>query len=275
MAEAEQMVKSAENAYWIDTHCHLDFDCFAAERDAVVARALAANVRRQITISTRIAEVTKLIAIAEAYPSVFFSVGSHPGNAHEAAEQKVALAELLRLTAHPKCVGIGEAGLDYHYNKDTAAEQAKSLRLHIAAARQTGLPLIIHSREADADMAAILLAESGQGAFPFILHCYSSGPELAKTGLELGGYISFSGIATFKNAPGVREVAAFTPADRILVETDAPYLAPVPYRGQTNEPSFVAKTGEFLADFLHIDRQSFAAQTSENAYRLFSKMARA
>lgn len=263
------------NAYWIDTHCHLDFDCFTPERDAVVERALAANVRRQISISTRLADAAILAELAEKYSSVFFSVGTHPCNTHEEAEQKADLSVLLAKTQHPKCVGIGEAGLDYHYSFETAALQARSFRLHIAAARAAQLPLIIHSRDADVDMAAILREESGKGAFPFILHCYSSGIELAKTGLELGGYISFSGIATFKNAPQVREVAAFTPRDRILVETDAPYLAPVPHRGKINEPAYTAKTGEFLAQFLGLNSAEFAAQTTANAYKIFSKMTRA
>jgi len=260
------------DAYWIDTHCHLDFECFAPELDEVIARALAQNVRRQITISTRIAEYNKLKAIAEHYPSVFFTVGSHPSNTDEQAEKETQLETLLELSEHPKCIGIGEAGLDYHYDRETADTQNIVFRRHIAAARQTSLPLIIHTRDADADMENILREESGKGAFPFILHCYSSGMKLAETGLELGGYISFSGISTFKNAPAVREVAKIAPPDRILIETDAPYLAPVPYRGKTNEPSFVAKTGEFLAEFLGISKDDFAQQTAENAYRIFSKM---
>lgn len=261
-----------DKAYWIDTHCHLDFDVFAPELEAVIARALARNVRRQISISTYISHYRQLRALAEKFPSVYFTVGTHPCNAHEEAEQAISLEQLLAMTQHPKLVGIGEAGLDYHYSKETAAVQKQSFLLHIAAARKTQLPLIIHSRDADADMEAILRSETARGRFPFVLHCYSSGVELAKAGLELGGYLSFSGIVTFKNAPLVREVAAFVPQDRILVETDAPYLAPVPYRGQRNEPSFVVQTAEFLAEFLQTPKEDFARQTSQNAYAVFKKM---
>lgn len=261
--------------YWIDTHCHLDFEVFAPQLQAVVGRALAENVRRQITISTRIREISRLREIAEAFPSVFFTVGTHPCNAHEEAEQAVNLPQLLALTQHPKLVGLGEAGLDYHYSRETEAAQKKSFRLHCAAARETGLPLVVHARDADDDMEALLREEAAKGSFPFVLHCYSSGIKLAEAGLALGGYISFSGIATFKNAPLVREVAARVPRNRILVETDAPYLAPAPYRGQSNEPAFVVKTAEFLAEFLQIEKQDFARLTTENTYRLFKKMPRA
>ncbi|KAA6404792.1 TatD family hydrolase [Candidatus Tokpelaia sp.] len=261
-----------DKLYWIDTHCHLDFDVFATDRAAVIARALAQNVRRQITISTRISHYAQLQALAEAWPSVFFTVGTHPCNAHEEAEQAVNIEQLLALSRHPKLVGFGEAGLDYHYSRETEAAQKRSLSLHIAAARQTQLPLIIHSRDADEDMVEILRGESAKGRFPFILHCFSSGKKLAQTGLELGGYISFSGIVTFKNADIVREAAAATPKNRLLLETDAPYLAPVPYRGQSNEPAFVVKTAEFLAEFLNMEKSALAQQTTENAYAIFKKM---
>lgn len=261
-----------DKAYWVDTHCHLDFDVFAPDLDAVIDRALKLNVRRQITISTYISRYDYLRAIAEKYPSVFFTVGTHPCNAAEKAEQNFGIEQLIDFSRHPKLIGIGEVGLDYHYSRETAPIQKKSFLIHIAAARQTQLPLIIHSRDADSDMEDILRSEMARGSFPFVLHCYSSGEKLAKTGLELGGYISFSGISTFKNAGSVREIAAIVPKDKILVETDAPYLAPVPYRGRANEPSFVVKTAEFLADFLNINKTDFARQTTRNAYRLFSKI---
>jgi len=259
-------------AYWIDSHCHLDFEVFAADCAAVIARALAHNVRRQITISTRFADYARLQALAEHYPSVYFTAGIHPCHAHEEAGQAVSAEQLQALARHPKLVGFGESGLDYHHSRETAAIQQEIFLRHIAAARQTRLPLIIHSRDADEDMAAILRRESAKGFFPFILHCFSSGRALAETGLELGGYISFSGIVTFKNAAVVREVAALTPLNRLLVETDAPYLAPVPYRGQRNEPAFVVKTAEFLAEFLQMEAGALQRRIMSNSYALFRKM---
>jgi len=254
----------------IDTHCHLDFDDFTPELDAVVERALAAGVERMITISTRVKEFDRLLAIAEKYQQVFCSVGTHPCNAKD--ETDIRVDDLIALTQHPKVVAIGEAGLDYHYEKISAACQKLSFSIHIEAARQTKLPLIIHARSADEDMMDFLQTETKKGSFPFILHCYSSGLELAKAGLELGGFISFSGIITFKNAAKLREIAQIVPLERILVETDAPYLAPVPFRGQRNEPSFVRETANFLADFLNIEKRDFALITSNNALKIFSKM---
>jgi TatD DNase family protein len=199
---------------------------------------------------------------------VWCSVGTHPHHAHE--ELDIETADLVRLAAHPRCVAIGEAGLDYHYEGDYAA-QATGFRRHIAAARETGLPLVIHSRAADDDTASILEEEFRKGVFPFVLHCFSAGIELARRGLALGGYISFSGILTFKNAAIIQQVATTAPADRILVETDAPYLAPVPYRGKSNEPSFVRHTAEKLAELRGVSLDDIGRTTTANFFRLFSK----
>jgi TatD DNase family protein len=253
----------------IDSHCHLDFDALAADLDGVLARAAAAGVGGMVTISTRVREFDRLTAIAVAHDNLWCSVGTHPHNAHE--ELDISVDELVRLAAHPKCVAIGEAGLDYHYDSSPRAAQAEGFRRHIAAARVTQLPLVIHAREADADIGDILEAETGQGPFPFVLHCFSSGAELARRGLALGGYLSFSGILTFRNAEEIREVAAFAPANRILVETDSPYLAPVPNRGQSNEPSFVRFTAEKLAEVRGISFEELAAQTTANFAELFDK----
>jgi len=254
----------------IDTHCHLDFDDFTPELDAVVARALAAGVECMVTISTRVRQFDRIVAIAEKYPSVFCSVGTHPCHAHE--EDDIEPDDILALISHPKVVAIGEVGLDYHYQRETAPQQKRSFLAHIEAARHSQLPLIIHARDGDEDMARILQEETGRGDFPFILHCYSSGMELARIGLELGGYISFSGIVTFKNAQALREIAKIVPLGRLLVETDAPYLAPVPFRGQRNEPAFVRETAGFLADFLGLSDEELASITTSNALKLFSKI---
>jgi TatD DNase family protein len=252
----------------IDSHCHLDFPELAADRAGVLARAKAEGVERMVTISTRVKRFDEIRAIAEENPEIWCSVGTHPHNAQE--EPDVETSDLVRLAAHPRCVAIGEAGLDYHYPGDYAA-QATGFRRHIAAARETGLPLVIHAREADDDVAAILEEETARGAFPFVLHCFSSGLELARRGLALGGYISFSGILTFKNAAPIHEAATMAPADRILVETDAPYLAPVPHRGQSNEPGYVAHTVRKLAQLRGVAFDEIAAMTTSNFYRLFSK----
>ena len=252
----------------VDSHCHLDFPELAADRAGVLARAKAAGVDRMVTISTRVRRFYEVRAIAEENAEVWCSVGTHPHHAHE--EPEITTADLVRLSAHPRCVAIGEVGLDYHYEGDYAA-QATGFRRHIAASRETGLPLVIHARDADDDMAAILEDESEKGAFPFVLHCFSSGIELARRGLALGGYVSFSGILTFKNAATIQEVAEFAPADRILVETDAPYLAPVPHRGASNEPGFVRHTAEKLAELRGVSFEEIAATTTANFYRLFTK----
>jgi TatD DNase family protein len=260
-------------AVLVDTHCHLDFADFEAERDEIVARAHAAGVAQMVTISTRVRKLDGLLAITEKYPSVFCSVGTHPNNA--ADELDIQTEDLVRLAnEHRKVVAIGEAGLDYFYDTQKPEDQQTGFRRHIAAARETQLPLVIHSRSADADMAAILTEETGKGAFPFILHCFSAGPELARTGVELGGYISFSGILTFPKSEELREIAKTIPHDRLLVETDAPYLAPKRWRGKRNEPSYVVNTAEVLAETTGLAYEELARITTDNAFRLFSKMPR-
>lgn len=256
----------------IDTHCHLDFPDFAAERDDIVARAHAAGVKQMITISTRVRKFPEILAIAETYPSVFCSVGTHPHNADE--ELDITVAEIVALSRHPRVVAIGEAGLDYFYDNAPRDAQATGLRNHIAAARETGLPLVIHSRSADDDMAAILTEETEKGAFPFLLHCFSSGSDLARAGVELGGYVSFSGILTFPKSEEIREIAKTVPPERMLVETDAPYLAPKPFRGKRNEPAYVAHTAAVLAETIGVSTDDIARITTENAFRIFSKMPR-
>lgn len=256
----------------IDTHCHLDFQDFEAERDDIVARAHAAGVKQMITISTRVRKFPTILAIAEKYPSVFCSVGTHPHNADE--ELDITVAELIELSKHPRVVAIGEAGLDYFYDNAPRDAQAIGLRNHIAAARETGLPLVIHSRSADKDMAAILTEETGRGAFPFLLHCFSSGPDLARIGVDLGGYVSFSGILTFPKSEDLRAIAKTVPLERMLVETDAPYLAPKPFRGKRNEPAYTAHTAAVLAETVGVSVEEIARITTENAFRIFSKMPR-
>lgn len=256
----------------VDSHCHLDFPDFAEERDAIVQRALDLGVVRLVTICTRVRKFDGIIGVAERYDSVFASVGTHPNNAHE--ELDVTADDLIKLAEHPKVVAIGEAGLDYHYDYAPPEAQQQGFRTHIAAARVTGLPLVIHARSADEDMIAILREESGKGAFPFILHCFSSGAELARVGVELGGYISFSGILTFKNSPEIRDIARNVPRDRLLVETDAPYLAPMPHRGKRNEPSFVTHTAAVLADTIGVSVEEIGILTTDNVFRLFTKMPR-
>jgi TatD DNase family protein len=256
----------------IDTHCHLDFPDFETERDVIIERAQAAGVGQMITISTRVKKFDTILAIAENYANVFCSVGTHPHNADE--ELDIETDDLVRLSAHPKVVAIGEAGLDYFYDNAPRNAQAIGLRRHIAAARQTQLPLVIHSRSADDDMADILTEETGKGAFPFLLHCFSSGPELAKVGIDLGGYISFSGILTFPKSEELREIAKTVPHNRMIVETDAPYLAPKPFRGKRNEPAYVAHTALVLAETIGVSPEEIAAITTDNAFRVFSKMPR-
>lgn len=256
----------------VDSHCHLDYEGLAERLPEVLARAEAAGVGLMVSIGTRVRQFERLLKIAEAHDNVFCTVGTHPHNAHE--ELDVTVAQLVELARHPKVVGIGEAGLDYHYDFSPKPAQAQGFRAHIAAARETGLPLVIHAREADADMAAILEEEMGKGAFKPLLHCFTSGAELARRGLALGAHVSFSGILTYKNAEDLRAVAATVPMDRLLVETDAPYLAPVPYRGKTNEPGFVVKTLEQLARVKGVEAAAVAKATNDNFFRLFSKIPR-
>ncbi len=256
----------------IDSHCHLDFPDFAGELDAVVARAQAAGVVRVVTISTRVRRHTEVLAIAERYPPVYCSVGTHPHNAEE--ELDIDAAELVARARHPKVVAIGEAGLDYYYDNSPRAAQERGFRTHIAAARATGLPLVIHSREADDDMAQILEQETAKGAFPAVLHCYTGGRDLAQRAIALGLFISFTGILTFKKSDGLRSIAGSLPSDRILVETDAPYLAPGRHRGKRNEPAFVVETARVLAETRGVSTAEIARQTTENFFRLFGKVPR-
>jgi TatD DNase family protein len=251
----------------IDTHCHLDFPDFVEERDAIVARAKAAGIGRMITISTRVAKYDVYRAIAEAHEEVWFSVGTHPHQAHE--EPDVSVEQLVGLSSHPRCVAIGEAGLDYHYDKSPRDVAEVVFRRHIEAARRTGLPLVIHSRDADEDMARILRDEMGKGAFTALLHCFTSGRELAMTGLELGLYVSFSGVLTFKNSQELRDLVRDVPLDRLLVETDAPFLAPVPHRGKRNEPAYVAAVAARVAELRGETLTQVAQQSTANACALF------
>jgi TatD DNase family protein len=254
----------------IDSHCHLDFPDFADELEAVVARAEAAGVERLVTISTRVRQGARLVAIAERFPNVYFTIGTHP---HQAAEEsEVDVPAIRAFAAHRKCVGIGEAGLDYHYNYAPRDVAARVFRAQIALARELKLPLVIHSREADEDMAAILREETAAGAFAAVLHCFTSSRALAETGLELGFHVSFSGVVTFKNSSDLRAIARDVPLDRVLVETDAPFLAPVPHRGRRNEPAFVAETARALAEAKGVDFATIAAATRANTLRLFAKM---
>jgi len=256
----------------VDSHCHLDFPDFAPELEAVVARAEAAGVGRMVTISTRVRRHAQVLAIAERFPNVTCSVGTHPHHAHE--ELDITAEELIARAQHPKVVAIGEAGLDYHYDNSPRAAQEQGFRTHIAAARATQLPLVIHAREADEDTARILEEEMGKGPFPAVLHCYTGGPELARRAIALGHSISFTGIVTFKNSGALREIAESLPADRFLVETDAPYLAPLPHRGKRNEPAYVVEVAKVLAEVRGVSADEIGRQTTENFFRLFSKVPR-
>ena len=255
----------------VDSHCHLDFPDLIGETDAVVARAAAAGVGRMVTICTRLRLQDQVRAIAEAHDGVFWAAGTHP--MHVAEEPMVSVEALVALAAHPKLVGIGETGLDYHYTAESAGVQAESLRLHIEAARRTGLPLIIHARDADADVARILTEEHAAGAYSCVMHCFTAGRELAETALGLGFYLSISGIATFRSAADLRDIFAAAPRERLLIETDSPYLAPLPHRGKRNEPAYVAETARVMAERLGMEPAEFAALTSANFDRLFAKAA--
>lgn len=257
----------------VDSHCHLDFKDFSEELEDVVKRAANAGVGTMVTIATRLATFDRVLAIAERFDNIYCSVGVHP---HEAdKESDVTAAQLAELALHPKVIGIGETGLDYYYEHSAREAQRTCFRQHIAAARETGLPLIVHSRDADADMQEILRDEAGKGAFPGLIHCFTSTDALATTALELGLSISISGIITFNGAKDLRDVVAKVPLERLLVETDAPYLAPVPRRGKRNEPAFVIHTAERLAELKQVSREELVAATTENFYRLFTKASRA
>jgi TatD DNase family protein len=253
----------------VDSHCHLDFPEFEPEREAVLARAGDAGVGAMLTISTRVGQFARYAAIAEAHPQVWCTVGTHP---HQAAEEPdITAADLVGISRHPRCVGIGEAGLDYHYNYSPRDIAKRVFRTHIAAARETGLPLVIHARDADSDMIEILTDEMGKGAFKAVLHCFSSGRELARVGVALGLHVSFSGILTFRNSQEIRDIAAQVPLDRLLVETDAPFLAPMPHRGKRNEPAFVVETCKVLAEVKGVPAAEMAGITTANFFRLFAK----
>ncbi len=256
----------------VDSHCHLDFPELEQDRAGVIARAKAAGVTSMVTISTRVAKFATYTAIAESDPDIWCTVGTHPLGVVE--EPDVPLERLLELSAHPKCVGIGEAGLDYHY--DTAARDVAEqvFRTHIEAARITKLPLVIHARDCDDDMIRILADEMGKGTFPALLHCFSSGPRLAEIGVELGLSVSLSGILTFKKSDEIRAIAKRVPLDRLLVETDAPFLAPQKHRGKRNEPSFVIETAKMLADVHGVSHEQMAKITTDNFFSLFSKAVR-
>ncbi|MFT3973429.1 MAG: TatD family hydrolase [Amaricoccus sp.] len=255
----------------VDSHCHLDFPDFAGQTDAIVARARASGVGRMVTICTRLANAPAVQALAEAHDGVFWAVGTHP--MHVAEEPMATVEALVALAAHPKMVGIGETGLDYHYTAESAGVQQQSLALHIEAARRTGLPLIIHARAADDDMARILTAEHAAGPFTCVMHCFTSSRALAETAIGLGFYLSISGIATFRNSGDLRAIFADAPRERLLVETDSPYLAPLPHRGKRNEPAYVAETARLMAGHLGMEPEDFAALTTANFDRLFAKAA--
>ncbi len=255
----------------VDSHCHLDYPGLAERAEAAVTTAREAGVGLMVTISTEIEKFeTQVRPIAERFEDVYCSIGTHPHNA--AQERDIPLERILNYAQHPKVVAIGEAGLDYHYDNAPREDQEAGFRTHIAAARETGLPLVIHSRDADEDTAKILTEEMEKGPFPFVLHCFTAGRKLAETGLALGGYISLSGVLTFKKADELRAIVRDLPIDRLLVETDAPFLAPVPHRGKTNEPAFVVHTAAQLAALRGMSETEIAKHTTENFFRLFSKV---
>ena len=253
----------------VDSHCHLDFPELSGELDDVVRRAKLAGVGHMVTICTRIAKFDQIKAIAEAHDNIYCSVGTHPHNADE--ELDYSAEDIAKLAEHPKCVAIGEAGLDYFYDNAPRAAQAQGLVAHVDAARATQLPLVIHSRDADEDMIRILSEGMEKGAYPALLHCFSSGKELAMRAVEMGMYVSLSGILTFKRSQDIRDIVADVPMDRLLVETDSPYLAPMPHRGKRNEPAFVAHTAAVLAEVKGVSAEEMARVTTENFFRLFSK----
>jgi TatD DNase family protein len=254
----------------VDSHCHLDFPDFADDLEGIVTRAKAGGIGRILTISTRVRRLEALLAIAERFPEVYCTVGTHPHQADE--EDGIAADELIELSKHPKVVAFGEAGLDYFYQHSSREAQERGFRNHIAAARATGLPLVIHTREADDDCGRILEDEMAKGAFRAVLHCYTGGRELAMKAISLGLSISFTGILTFKKSESLRELAAELPADRIMVETDAPYLAPGKFRGKRNEPAYVVEVAKVMAEARGVSLEEISRQTTENFFRLFSKV---
>lgn len=255
----------------VDSHCHLDFPDFEGEISELITNAANAGVMRMVTICTRLKNEPSVRAIAETYSSVYYAAGTHPMSASE--EPLATVDQLIKIAEHPKMVGIGETGLDYHYTAESASIQKKSLRIHITAARETGLPLIIHSRAADDDMIEILQDEYKKGPYECVMHCFSSSLELAKVALGLGFYLSMSGIVTFKKSQDLRDIFAIAPIEKILVETDSPYLSPDPYRGKRNEPAYTAHTAQVGAKIFGLEYKDFAAQTTKNFNQLFSKAA--
>lgn len=255
----------------VDSHCHLDFPDFEGEISELITNAENAGVMRMVTICTRLKNEPTVRAIAETYNSVYYAAGTHPMSASE--EPLATVDQLIKIAEHPKMVGIGETGLDYHYTAESASIQKKSLRIHITAARETGLPLIIHSRAADVDMIEILQDEYKKGPYKCVMHCFSSSLELAKVTLGLGFYLSMSGIVTFKKSQDLRDIFAIAPIEKILVETDSPYLSPDPFRGKRNEPAYTAYTAQVGAKIFDLEYKDFAAQTTKNFNQLFSKAA--
>lgn len=254
----------------VDSHCHLDFPDFAEEAERVVARAETAGVKLLLTIGTRLDRFEGVLAMAERFPSVYCTVGVHPNEADSAPD--VHVEQLLELAKHPKVVGFGESGLDFYYEKSDRDRQKRAFRVHMEAARRAQLPVIIHTRDADKDMAEILTEEMGKGAFPALIHCFSSGQQLAEVALNFGFYISISGIVTFKNAEPLRQVVSGIPLDRLLVETDSPYLAPIPFRGKRNEPAHVVHTARKVAELKSVEEGDLAEATTANFLRLFTKI---
>jgi TatD DNase family protein len=257
----------------VDSHCHLDFPGLAERFPEVVERAASAGVGRMVTISTHVRRFERYRELAERDGRVFCTVGTHPH--HAAEEPDIPEDEIVALSMHPRCIGIGEAGLDYHYERSPRDVQRRVFRTHIATARSAGLPLVIHAREADDEMIAILEEESGRGRFDAVLHCFSSGARLAEVGVALGFYVSFSGILTFRGSHALRRIAAGVPHERLLVETDAPYLAPQPHRGRPNEPAYVVHTAAVLAEVAGVTEDELARLTTDNFHRLFAKAAAA
>ena len=256
----------------VDSHCHLDFDVFDEDRADAIQRARAAGIGTMVTICTRVTRFADILAIAESDPDIWCSVGIHPHQAKE--EPRVSVQDLVSRAQNAKVIGIGETGLDYYYDISPRDLQKESFRTHIAAARETGLPLIVHTRDADEDMADILEDEMGKGAYPGVLHCFSSGADLARRALDIGFYISLSGIVTFKNAQDLREIVEDVPLDRILVETDSPFLAPIPNRGRRNEPSFVVHTAAKVAEVKNTNLDLLSMTSTDNFFRLFNKAQR-
>jgi TatD DNase family protein len=253
----------------VDSHCHLDYPGLLDRIDEVLANAESAGVGLMLSISSRVKQFEGLLAIAEAHPNIFCTVGTHPHHAHE--ELDIPVSDLVKFAQHPKVIGIGEAGLDYHYDYSPREAQMEGFRRHIEAAQETGLPLVIHSREAEADTARVLEDEMNRRPFKAVLHCFTSQRWLAEKGVELGLSVSFSGILTYKSAEDLRQTAKTLPDDRILVETDAPYLAPVPHRGKSNEPAFVSHTLKCLAEVRGTPEAEMATMTTANFFRLFDK----